>query len=191
MIRRAQEEAFWKGIQGIDRLLEEGSDYLAMQVKGGAAALLPLVEQIDPTLVPEVFWRTVAARPPVDNPRALNDGSLSVLVQFLSWYDREAAAAVFESDRGQMEQADDRELATRVNWFRSWLLLDPRATVARLEQLRATTDLDAKAILDLKESVGLSLGRSYEDRWRLSWFLYGYEKMKAPLDRDIWSDRGL
>ena len=31
----AAEEAFWKGIQGIDRLLEEGSEYLAMQIGGG------------------------------------------------------------------------------------------------------------------------------------------------------------
>ncbi len=31
----AAQEAFWKGIRGIDRLLEEGAEYLAMQIGGG------------------------------------------------------------------------------------------------------------------------------------------------------------
>ncbi len=84
-----------------------------------------------------------------------------------------------------MDQTDDRELATQWDWFQSWLLLDPRATVARLEQLRTTTDLETKAIIGLKESVGRRLGHSYEDRWRLSWFPYGYGQLKAPLDRDV------
>ncbi len=30
----------------------------------------------------------------------------------LGWYDRELAAAVFETDRALMEQTDDQELAT-------------------------------------------------------------------------------
>ena len=122
----------------------------------------------------------------IGNPRSLNDPSLSQLVQFLDWYDRDVASAVFETDRALMEQTDDRELASRVSWFLSWLVLDPRATVARVEQLRATTDLDTKAILELRENVGLRLGQSYEDQWRSVWFMYGYGRMKAPLDRDIW-----
>ena len=56
----AAEASFWKGIKGIDRLLEEGAQYLARKIEGGPAALMPLVEQIDPTLVPEVFWRGLA-----------------------------------------------------------------------------------------------------------------------------------
>ncbi len=182
----AADEAFWKGIHGIDGLLEEGADSLDLHINGGAAALLPLVEEIDPSLAPEVFWRAVAARPAIGNPRSLDDPSLSHLVQLLSWYDRDVAAAVFEADRAMMEQADNRELATRLAWFLSWLLFDPRAAVASIEQLRATTDLDTRAILGLRQDVGLTLGRSYEDQWRSVWVKYGYGRMKAPLDRDIW-----
>ncbi len=181
----AAEEAFWKGIKGIDRLLEEGAEFLAMQIRGGTGALMPLVEQIDPTLVPEVFWRAVAARPAIGNPRSLNDPSLSQLVQLLSWYDHDVAATVFETDRAMMEQADDRELANRVDWFLSWLLLDPRASVARVEQLRATADLDTKDILQLSYGLGQRIGRSYEDRWWLTWSRYGYGQMRAPLDGDV------
>ena len=48
------------------------------------------------------------------------------------------------------------------------------------------TDLDTKAIFNLKDAVGLRLGRSYEERWPLDWLQYGYGRMKAPLDRDVW-----
>ena len=51
----AADEAFWKGMRGIDRLLEEGAEELSTHIGGGVATLLPLVEQIDPTLVPEIF----------------------------------------------------------------------------------------------------------------------------------------
>ena len=66
----AAEAAFWKGIKGIDRLLEEGAQYFARKIEGGPAVLMPLVEQFDPTLVPEVFWGALAARPPVDTLRS-------------------------------------------------------------------------------------------------------------------------
>ena len=183
----AADEAFWKGIREIDRLLEQGAESLTMQVEGGSAALLPLAEQIDPTLVPELFWRAIAARPPIGDPRLLNDDSSSELVALLSWYNRDVASVVFEPVPTLMEQTDDRELASA--WrtqFESWSLIDPRAAVARLEQLRAMTDLDTKAIFNLKDAVGLRLGRSYEERWPLDWLPYGYGRMKAPLDRDVW-----
>ena len=65
----AAKAAFWKGIKEIDRLLDEKPMSLAMGIGGGPAVLLPLAEQIDPTLVPEVFWRAaLAARPPLDTP---------------------------------------------------------------------------------------------------------------------------
>ena len=162
----AADEAFWKGIQGIDRLQEEGAEYLDKHIPGGPAALLPLVEQIDPTLVPEVFWRAVAARPPIGNPLSFNDRSPSELVELLVWYDREVAAALFEPIRALIEQTDDRELITSTYRFVSWLLIDPRAAVARLEQLRADDRLGPKVLLDLKGLVGRRLARSYEDRWR-------------------------
>jgi hypothetical protein len=182
----AAEAAFWEGIKGIDRLLDEGAQRFAMKIRGGPAALMPLVEQIDPTLVSEVFWRALAARAPLANPRALSDGSLSELVQFLAWYDREVAAALFESDRVLREQSADPVLARRVPDFLSWLLWNPPAAVEWLERLRATSDEDAKAILKLREDVGIRLGHSYEDRWRLTWYRYGYGQMKTPLDREVW-----
>ena len=84
------------------------------------------------------------------------------------------------------EQTGDPVLISRLPDYLSWVLWDPRAAVAEIEQLRATNDQDAKAILELREEVGLRLGRSYEDQWRLVWLPYGYGQRKNPLDREFW-----
>ncbi len=183
----AADEAFWKGIQALDRLQEEGAEYLGKHIPGGPAALLPLVEQIDPTLAPEVFWRAVAARPPIGNPRSYDDDSPSELVERLVWYDREVATALFEPIRALIERTDDWDLFAWTTQFASWSLIDPRAAVARHEQLRATTDADAKALVQLKGFVAMrGLAPSYEERWRYVWGRHGYGEMRSPLERDIW-----
>ena len=129
----AADEAFRKAMEGIDRLMKEGVEYSAM--RGNRGVLLPLVEQIDPVLVPEVFWRAVATRPPIGNPRTLFYESPIELAILLGWYNREVAAAIFEPVRSQIEQTEDRELAHWGNQFLSWSIFDPRAAVARLEQV--------------------------------------------------------
>ena len=73
----AAHQAFQTAMQGIDRLMKEGPEYSAMQ--GGRWVVLPLVEQIDPALVPELFWRALATRLPTGNPRALHDSSAGQL----------------------------------------------------------------------------------------------------------------
>ena len=182
----ATEEAFWKGIKGIDRLLETGAEYFARKIRGGTSALMPLVEQIDPDPCARGFVAHLPARPPIDNPRSLNEESLGELVEFLGWYDCEVAAAVLETDLVQREQNDNQVLAAKMSRFLSWLLLDPRDMVTKIEQLRTTDDRDTKSILELRRMVGKRLGRSYEDQWRLVWCIYGYGQMKNPLDLDIW-----
>ena len=57
----AAQQAFQTAMQGIDRLMKEGVEY--SRHAAGREVLLPLVEQIDPALVPEYFWRVVATRP--------------------------------------------------------------------------------------------------------------------------------
>jgi hypothetical protein len=52
-----------------------------------------------------------------------------------------ASAALFEPVRAQMEQTDDRELAEVANPFLSWSIFDPRAAVARLEQVSSSRGL--------------------------------------------------
>ena len=45
---------------------------------GKSPAFSLVAEQIDPSLVPEIFWRALAARSPSGDPRQENDGALTV-----------------------------------------------------------------------------------------------------------------
>lgn len=177
----AADAAFQKGIQGIDRLMKEGMEYSAMG--GGRGVLLPLVEQIDPALVPEVFWRAVATRPPIGNPRSRRDRLLVELVMLLGWYDRDVAAALFEPIRVAMERTDDLDLAGRAIEFQGWSILDPRAAVARLEQVPIATGPGANTA---RELVAVILGLSYQDRWRRVWS--DYTEMRDILGRGLERD---
>ena len=67
----AARQAFQTAMQGIDRLMKEGAEYSNML--GPRQILLPMVEQIDPALVPEYFWRIVATRPSVGDPRSVSE----------------------------------------------------------------------------------------------------------------------
>ncbi len=182
----AANQAFWQGIQGIDRLIDEEASPLPEHIRIEIAALLPLVEQIDPALVPELFWRAVAARPPIGDPRALGDNSSGELVELLAWYHREVATALFEPIRTQFDQSDDREVIEWKSRFLTWSLIDPRGAVARIEQIQPTTELETNALLRLKGAVGSRLARLYEDRWQNAWHGYGYGELSDPLEREIW-----
>ena len=104
--------------------------------------VLPLVEQLDPALVPEYFWRIVAARSPVGDPRSGTAFVPAALTLLLASYDREAAAVVFEPVRAWLEHADERELARPVVpiAFQAWSVFDPRTAVATLGQLPVIPD---------------------------------------------------
>ena len=57
-------ECFQIAVRGIDQLSQDSPE----RYQHFAGMLLPIVERIDPALVPEVFWLDVASRLPVGNP---------------------------------------------------------------------------------------------------------------------------
>lgn len=157
-------QAFDEALRRIDRLMEERPE----RFRSIAGSLLPFVERIDPSRVPEVFWRAVASRPPFGNPRTINAYSPSYLIHHLAWYDREVAAALFEPSQARMEHTEDRELATWSNEFLAWSLFDPRAAVARLEQVSLSSDPGSEAN-SARTFVASFLELPYEARWRKIW----------------------
>jgi hypothetical protein len=180
----AARQAFQTAIEGIDRLMNEGEgyslmlDYLMLEAR---PVLLPVVEQIDPALVPEVFWRVVATRPSVGNPREIENHLASQLVAVLSWYDRDVAAALFEPIRAQFEQRDDLARARSRVEFLAWLVFDPRAAAARLKQMPIDPKLELYADRAARFQVGEMLGRSRERRWQWSWRAFtGMNELTAP-----------
>ncbi len=119
-------QAFQTAMQGIDRVMKDAADYDS----GGLSPreiVLPVVEQLDPALVSEYFWRIVAARSPVGDPRSGNEFAPTSSALLLASYDREVAAIVFEPVRAWLAHADDRELARPVVplAFQAWSVFDP------------------------------------------------------------------
>jgi hypothetical protein len=162
----AAEEAFQTAMRGIDRLMRDGGEYSHML--GFRRILLPIVEQIDPALVPEYFWRIVATRPSVGNPRSIGSLSSGALVLLLAWYDRDVAEVLFEPIRGQMERDDDLALGLESTAFLGWSIFDPRAAVARLEKLPVNPRLDLNADY-VRREVCAYLRLGHEARWRKVW----------------------
>jgi len=176
----AASQAFQTGMQGIDRLMKEEVEYSSKL--GERRVLLPMVEQIDPALVPEYFWRVVATRHPAGNPRSGSEVSSAWLTLLLAWYDRDVAAAVFEPVRARLEHADDRELAGSAVVLQAWSILDPRAAAAWLEQVPVNPNLDLDAG-SARRRVSELLGLPHEARWRNVWINYSY--MADILVRDL------
>ncbi len=173
----AASEAFQTAMQGYDQLMKEG-EYSSMLVP--RAVLLPLVEQIDPALVPEYFWRILAMGRTAANPRSTQDIYSAELVNLLAWYDRDVAAALFEPLRNQMERTDDQKLANYSRRFVEWSLIDPRAAVARLEQVPFSLNPGGNGS---REHVAELLGLAHEERWRKIWS--ESTEMGALFERDI------
>jgi hypothetical protein len=157
----AAQQALGEGLRLIDRLMRDQPE----RYQFIAGSLLPIVERIDPARVPEVFWRDAASRPPVGNPRTISAYSPSQLIHRLAWYDREVAAALFEPSRIRMEHTEDGELATWENEFLAWSFFDPRAAVARLEQVPVSQGPGYRANA-ARLRVASFLGLPFEARWR-------------------------
>ena len=121
-------QAFDRAMQGMDRLTKGAEDY-DLDGLVPREIVLPLVERLDPALVPEYFWRIVATRSPVGDPRSSSEFVPAALTLLLASYDRDVAAIVFEPVRVWLEHADDRELARPVVpiAFQGWSAFDPRA----------------------------------------------------------------
>jgi hypothetical protein len=156
-------QAFQTAMQGYDQWMKDGVECASMVVP--RAVLLPMVEQIDPALVSEYFWRILAMGRPLANPRSTEEVYARSLVELLAWYDRDVTAALFEPVRDQMEQSDDKRLANSTR-FVGWALFDPRAAVARLEQVPFSLE---RGGIGARLLVAELLGLAHEERWRHIW----------------------
>ncbi len=112
-------QAIRAGLRGLDQLLEERP----LSYMLAAGGLLWVIEQIDPALVPEVFWRNIASRQPYGNPRAVHADGPTTRIAELAEYDRDVAAVLFEPTLARMEHTDPTELAS---WGYEFLCLVAR-----------------------------------------------------------------
>jgi hypothetical protein len=161
----AAERAFRAAMQGMDRLMKD-SEYC--NALGARQVLLPMVEEIDPALVPEYFWRIVATRPNVGDPRFTGELSLAQLILLLGWYDRDVAAALLERVRAGIGLGDDSFPDVKSIVFLAWSIFDPRAAVARLEQEPFNPKLPLNQDR-ARQRVAEALTLGHEERWRNIW----------------------
>ena len=108
--RAGAAEAIDRAIEELDRLRESGGKLeLSGLIVGGIlsvgpvhpAALLPIVEQVAPERLAEVFWRVVALHPRIDRIDTdrrdlIQRAYIGCECALLARYDREVAAALFE-----------------------------------------------------------------------------------------------
>ena len=133
--------------------------------------------------MPELFWRAVASRPPIGDPRVVREWLPAYLVRCLAWYDRDVAQALFERVRADLDHTNDQVLAAgRMQDFLDWALLDPRAATARLEKVPVTPQLELNADLS-RTYVAEILGLPYEQRLRK--VLSGVTYLSELYERDI------
>jgi hypothetical protein len=167
------------GVQGLDRILEE--EPTGLRQIGGR--LLPIAEAIDPALVSDVLWRTLAARSAPGTPTAGAMPTPASLVAQTAWYDRELAAALFEPIRRQIEAAGDAGGAAEWDTaFEAWSLFDPRAAVAHLEKMpiKSVNTNDNRVLVYVVEL----LSRDHDERWRRTLGWTEWRPIFDPLNRD-------
>jgi hypothetical protein len=137
------------------------------------AALMPLVESIDPALVPELFWRAIADLAVQDDPR-VEVGQDDVLRQalLLARYDRDVASALFEPAARTSPARGNNASQMTPNELMLLAVIDPRRAVATVEAMPDSSNLEARGVNWLRIILSDQLGRDDEMLWTRIWEIY-------------------
>ncbi len=155
----AATERLREAFDDLERRAPEGPQGLNSQDAATVAAtLLPVVERIDPSLVPEFFWRAASFRglgrgsDSLVN-RASHDAALALL---LARFDRDAARVLYEPVAGRLDQFMTQEFSIRpVAW--AGAAIDPIATADRFASLPDDSRLQTGPFLATKTDALLAL----------------------------------
>ena len=131
------------------------------------AALLPIAEEVDPDLLPEMFWRSLELRLPAEagetSDNRTHDIALANLAGLLASYDREAAKVVFEpvADRELRRSSSGTSISP---WtYLAGLHIDP---VRTLQWAAKLSDRPGVTGMPIRQSVeGMLLWAYSSDPW--------------------------
>jgi hypothetical protein len=127
-----------------------------------AGLLLPVAEQIDPTLVSEFLWRTLALRlrpdPQHTERNGMESDAIGVLALVVGRYDRAEALALIE-EAGKQPRTE--AYSGRGYTYLAAALADPKRAVALIEQL-----VDERNKDHTRDSVAGLLLADGETAWR-------------------------
>ena len=162
--RNAAITTFRDGLRLLDRPAESGEGVMRSWEIPGLALI---AEQIDPALVPEIFWRALAARSPCGDPRQGDDGALTVMAMCLSRYDREVGAAVLEPTAVEMEQVKEGSASRSID-FLAIAVVDPRRAGSLIDRIPVTSDLSVNSNWS-RIRLAEMLASPPEARWKAIW----------------------
>ncbi len=160
------------------KLADEGHRGLDPQVSNRMAALLPLVERIDPDRLEERLWLAAARRPPLFVSPFLNQWEEPVvLAALVARYDREMAAAIIAPALGRLPGALSESVGfsyQQTTVIKALVVYDPQAAAAIVRGLPPSArkipapqngwqnaSVDAQVRLAIVEALGLSRDEQY------------------------------
>jgi hypothetical protein len=132
MLERLVNERERLGAGDLQTLDRDQFYYQQFSASSLAGSLLPNIESIDPSSVPEYFWRAVSFRLPRSGDKqavdAVDKSNLAVALT-LARYDREVAAAILKPIRARQPGFSGR----RDVGLAAFVLIDPQAAVEVIE----------------------------------------------------------
>ncbi len=159
--KAAAREALQQGLDQVDQLMDDPQ----INLRRGTFLYLALqaVDQIDPALAADIFWRYLAMRPSSISPRIARGPSTGGLIRSVAMYDREVARILFEPIRVRMARAEVRVLAEMQREFEAWTVLDPAGAIAAVERLPINPD---RVDQTNSNRFYVALALTYRERWR-------------------------
>jgi hypothetical protein len=156
--------AFYAAMDGFDRSISD-TNVKSLGALQMFEVALPFVEQIDPALVPEYFWRILALRPARGDTNNWDLSIASELAVLLAWYDRDAARALFQPILAILQRGNDLPLRSRIAGSVAWSIIDAPAAVAQVEMMPIDLGLESpKGNLRLRVAELLAMPQAA--RWK-------------------------
>ncbi|HZW31241.1 MAG TPA: carboxypeptidase regulatory-like domain-containing protein [Isosphaeraceae bacterium] len=161
-------ESAYESLERSSRVSREKSNSV-YEITSVAGVLLPVAERVNPGLVDEYLWRSLAMRQPnpwETEPRGRHPEADVQLAMMLAWYDRAIARSLIEpftTERGRAPAF----FSSRGELFAAAAVIDPRWAVALVEALPEDPDLKIQSTKNsARLAVATVLGRAGDQRFR-------------------------
>jgi hypothetical protein len=165
---RAVLESAYESLERSSRVSREKSNS-NYEITSVAGVLLPVAERVDPGLVDEYLWRSLAMRQPYPwetQPTGRHPEADVQLAMMLAWYDRAIARSLIEPFARESGPALNF-FSNRGELYAAAAVIDPKWAVALVEALPDDPNLKPQGTKNsARLAVATVLGRAGEQRFR-------------------------
>jgi hypothetical protein len=137
-----------------------------------AASILPIVENVAPERLEEVFWKAVALMPKDDTARerGIADRRLAATAIFLARYDRQLADMFVNQATTNLSRS---QVSNHWSVVRVWASVDPRGAAATIEALPPGGPSPMHATNVARAELATCLAEPIDERWKVIWNFSG------------------